>query len=110
MSLSDLNCGDRHSSTLQGSIIKVHGLNTYVVEPSKDRRAKGIIVIVSDAFGLESVNNRLLADAYATKGGYKVYLPDFMLGQYAAESPGRNTRTRTDKRQWRAGMHARLGF
>lgn len=81
MSLSNLTPGDQHSSTLHGSVTKVHGLNTYVVEPSKDRRAKGIIVIISDAFGLESVSNRLLADAYATKGGYKVYLPDFMLGQ-----------------------------
>lgn len=41
---------------------------------------RGIIIIVPDAFGWEFVNNRILADNYAEKGKYLVYLPDFMNG------------------------------
>lgn len=44
---------------------------------------KGIIVIVPDAFGWEFVNNRILADHYASAGDYLVYLPDFMDGQWS---------------------------
>jgi hypothetical protein len=31
-------------------------------------------------FGWVFVNNKLLADHYADKGDYRVYLPDFMAG------------------------------
>lgn len=48
-------------------------------------RAKGIIVIVPDAFGLPFVNNKLLADHYAEKGQYLAYLPDFMAGNACPE-------------------------
>lgn len=36
-------------------------------------------------FGNESVNNKILADNYAAKGDYKVYLPDFMLGKLSCD-------------------------
>lgn len=61
-------------------MIKLHGLETYVSEPTGGRTVKGIIVIIPDAFGIEFVNNKILADHYADKGDYRVYLPDFMLG------------------------------
>ncbi len=67
-------------------MIKLHGLDTYVSEPTDGRVAKGIIVIIPDAFGIDFVNNKLLADHYASKGDYKVYFPDFMLGEFG---PGR---------------------
>lgn len=76
----------QHDSTLRGTMIKLYGLDTYAVEPPRDRKAKGIIVIIPDAFGLDSLNNRYLADTYATKGDYKVYLPDFMRGQCLCQS------------------------
>lgn len=62
-------------------MIKFHDLDTYVVEPPEGRQAKGIIVIIPDAFGMQFVNSQLLADTYAMKGDYRVYLPDFMRGQ-----------------------------
>ena len=65
----------------KGKITKLHGLDTYVAEPSNGRSARAILVIIPDAFGWEFENNRLLADRYATKGNYKVYLPDFMNGK-----------------------------
>lgn len=59
----------------------LHGLDVYVAEPAAGADAvRGIIVIVPDAFGWEFVNNRILADHYAEKGKYKVYLPEFMNG------------------------------
>jgi dienelactone hydrolase len=41
---------------------------------------KGLIVIVPDAFGWTFVNSRVLADQCAKKGGYLVYIPEFMNG------------------------------
>ncbi len=60
--------------------MKLHGLDAYVTEPADGRDVRGIIVIIPDAFGWQFVNNRILADHYADKGDYRVYLPEFMLG------------------------------
>lgn len=59
----------------------MHGLDTYVAEPPSNAQPKGIIVIIPDGFGWQFVNNRILADHYAQKGQYKVYLPEFMDGK-----------------------------
>lgn len=67
--------------------MKLHGLDTYLVEPPEGRKVKGIIVLIPDAFGIEFVNNKLLADSYARKGDYKVYLPDFMFGTSHKNNP-----------------------
>ncbi|QDS68597.1 hypothetical protein FKW77_000838 [Venturia effusa] len=72
--------GHIHDGTPSGRIMSIHSLETYVAEPAVDLDVKGIIIIIPDAFGLPFVNNKLLADHYAEKGQYKVYLPDFMNG------------------------------
>lgn len=84
MSCPDCFSGHVHEdATPRGTVTNLHGLNAYVTEPtSTDSPIKGIIVIIPDAFGWEFVNNRILADHYADKGGYKVYLPEFMNGMY----------------------------
>jgi dienelactone hydrolase len=71
--------GHINDATPTGRIEKLHGRETYIAEP-KSGNTKGIIVIIPDAFGLQFVNNQLLADHYAARGDYKVYLPDFMDG------------------------------
>lgn len=81
MSCPDCFSGHQHEGQPVGKMIKLHGLDTYLAEPPEGREARGIIVLIPDAFGIEFVNNKLLADTYARKGDYKVYLPDFMLGQ-----------------------------
>ncbi|PWY86052.1 dienelactone hydrolase family protein [Aspergillus heteromorphus CBS 117.55] len=81
MSCPDCFSGNVHAGSPRGEVIKLHGLDAYVTEPEGE--AKGIIVIIPDAFGWEFVNNRILADHYAAKGGYRVYLPDFMKGNAA---------------------------
>ena len=60
----------------------VYGLRTYIAEPSDGKPAQGIIVIIPDAFGVDFVNNQILADHYAAAGQYLVYLPDFMDGKF----------------------------
>jgi dienelactone hydrolase len=64
----------------KGSTATVHGRKTYVAQPSDPSAVKGVIVIIPDAFGWEFVNNRVLADRYASLGNFKVYLPEFMDG------------------------------
>jgi len=83
MSCPDCFSGHVHEGQPRGNVTKLYGLDTYTSEPTGGRPVKGIIVIIPDAFGWEFVNNRLLADHYADKGNYKVYLPDFMNGTAA---------------------------
>ena len=82
--VKDMSCPDCFSGTIhhgepKGKVTKAYGLDTYVTEPT-GRPARGVIVIIPDAFGWEFTNSRILADHYAAKGGFKVYLPDFMNG------------------------------
>ncbi|EWG55598.1 hypothetical protein FVEG_13580 [Fusarium verticillioides 7600] len=61
----------------------VHGLRTYIATPPAGKSPKAIIVIIPDAFGVDFVNNQILADHYASAADYLVYLPDFMNGSAA---------------------------
>lgn len=81
MSCPDCYRGSVHEGQPRGEVTKAYGLDTYVVNPADGRPAKGIVVILPDAFGWEFVNMRLLADSYADKGEFKVYVPDFMKGE-----------------------------
>jgi hypothetical protein len=80
--ISCKNCvsGALHSGTPVGSTETLHGLRTYITRPPAGVEPKGVIVIIPDAFGWELVNSRILADNYAQKGQFVVYLPDFMNG------------------------------
>ncbi len=77
MACADCFAGHEHDGTPRGKSILFHGLDTYITEPADNHEVKGIIVIIPDAFGKDFKNNMLLADHYATKGSYRVYLPDF---------------------------------
>lgn len=81
MSCPQCFTGHRNPDTPTGREEKIHGLPTYIAEPSQGTSVKGIIIIVPDAFGWEFTNNRILADHYASAGDYSVYLPDFMDGE-----------------------------
>jgi hypothetical protein len=72
--------GSLHTGTPQGTVKKVHGLDCYVAEPSSNTPPKGIVVILPDIFGWTMPNTRLLADRYAERGEWTVYLPEFMDG------------------------------
>ena len=78
----DCASGVLHDGTPSGREETIHGLNTYVTHPPSGggAAARAIVVIVPDLFGWKLNNSRVLADRYAERGGYTVYLPDFMDG------------------------------
>lgn len=82
----DCYSGTIHLGTPTGTTTTIHGLPVYIAKPPEGVTPKGIIVMVPDAFGWDFVNNRLLSDNYAEKGGFLVYLPDFMNGRLSISS------------------------
>lgn len=87
MACADCFRGSIHEGQPKGEIGNVHGLPTYISRPPKGTPSRGVVVIIPDAFGWKFGNNRLLADTYVEKGGYTVYLPDFMNGASASAPP-----------------------
>ncbi|OBT69770.1 hypothetical protein VE03_00927 [Pseudogymnoascus sp. 23342-1-I1] len=61
-----------------GTISTIHGLNTYIATPPN--APKALIVLITDIFGWELSNCRLLADSLSQDGDYLVYVPDFLNG------------------------------
>jgi len=80
MSCSGCVSGTLHDGEPAGKEEVLHGLNVYVTKPAESTTPKGLIVFITDAFGWRFVNNRLLADKYAKKGGFLVLIPDLMNG------------------------------
>ena len=76
------NCFSGHvrDGAAAGRETTLYGLPTYVAEPRDGRAVTGIVVLVPDAYGWQFVNNRILADHYADRGGWRVLLPEFMNG------------------------------
>eukprot|EP01117_Protostelium_nocturnum_P020105 TRINITY_DN8898_c0_g1_i1.p1 TRINITY_DN8898_c0_g1~~TRINITY_DN8898_c0_g1_i1.p1 ORF type:complete len:272 (+),score=102.07 TRINITY_DN8898_c0_g1_i1:55-870(+) len=74
------NCvsGHLHSGTPSGTVGKLGDLDCYFAIPSDGSKKKSILFI-TDIFGWEVPNARLLADEYA-KNGFYVYLPDLLKG------------------------------
>lgn len=74
--------GHDHSGPVSGIETKLHDHDVYVAEPDTQADARrGLIVVLSDAFGWDTTNLRRLCDSYARRTGCKVYLPDFMYGE-----------------------------
>ncbi|KAK2595617.1 hypothetical protein QQS21_006664 [Conoideocrella luteorostrata] len=93
MSCPDCFRGQIHTGQPKGKVTKLYGLDSYVSEPAPGKSSKGIVVIIPDAFGWEFINIRILADHYAEKGDFKVYVPDFMSGNAAPLSMLFNVQT-----------------
>lgn len=74
--------GEIHSGTPNGRVAKVHGLDCYIAEPPEGVSPKEVVIIISDVFSWKLPNSRILADNYATKSGFLVYLPEFMDGGF----------------------------
>ncbi|GAP86722.1 putative dienelactone hydrolase family protein [Rosellinia necatrix] len=86
MSCPDCFSGAVHEGTPTGTVTKLHGLDVYVAEPAGESPPKAIVVLIPDIFGWTFVNIRLMADSFSKKGGYRVYVPDFMNGNAAPVS------------------------
>jgi dienelactone hydrolase len=78
--------GALHDGEPKGTVETVAGLPTYVVKPTSGTSKSGIIVIITDIFGWDFPNSRLLADEYAERSGRVVYVPDLMNGTDASFS------------------------
>ncbi|EMR65257.1 putative dienelactone hydrolase family protein [Eutypa lata UCREL1] len=83
MSCPDCFRGAVHDGKPTGTLTRLHGFDVYVAEPASGQSPKGIIVLISDAFGWDFVNIRLMADNFARKKDYRIYVPDFMNGKSA---------------------------
>jgi len=70
--------GHLHSVTPTGVVEKITNLDCYVSKPEGGSKAK-TIVFITDIFGWDTPNSRLLADEYA-KAGFYVYVPDLLHG------------------------------
>jgi dienelactone hydrolase len=80
MSCPDCFRGGKATGDPRGTIKELYGLQTYIAEPPSTSTSKSIIIFYTDAFGLELVNNKLLADAYAAATGFRVLVPDIIPG------------------------------
>ncbi|KAI1348533.1 dienelactone hydrolase family protein [Xylaria sp. FL0043] len=78
--------GAVHDGTPTGTVTKLHDLDVYIAEPASGNPPKGIVVLIPDIFGWDFVNIRLMADSFAKKKDYRVYVPDFMKGNAAPVS------------------------
>ncbi|KAL8695892.1 MAG: hypothetical protein Q9201_007912 [Fulgogasparrea decipioides] len=70
--------GALHEGKPTGRVDTIGGLQTYISEPRGGAKTK-TVVFISDIFGWEFINTRLLADEYA-RAGFYTYLPDFHQG------------------------------
>ncbi|KAJ2899637.1 Alpha/Beta hydrolase protein [Zalerion maritima] len=79
-------CARCFQGTLRGDITPmgteetIHGLDVYVARPDDGRKPIGLVVIISDVFGWNTPNIRGLADSYARRGPFVVYVPDIVEG------------------------------
>ena len=62
-----------------GKIETLHGITTYIAGGSDPSRSKSTIIYLPDAFSLKLVNNKLLADKFASTTGCRVLFPDVVL-------------------------------
>ena len=64
----------------------LYGKKSYIVSAPPTSTSQSVILFLTDAFGLDLINNKILADQYAAKGGFKVIMPDVIPGGPASIS------------------------
>lgn len=74
--------GSLHTGTPLGSVSAVAGIETYVA-PAPSAVSGSTIVLITDVFGYELPNVRLLADEYS-RAGYNAVVPDIFHGDNMA--------------------------
>jgi hypothetical protein len=70
--------GHIHSGTPTGSMVVVAGAQTYLAQ-AKNFTGRAVLFL-TNAFGLEFINNKLLADTYAAQANVNVYMPHIFNG------------------------------
>ncbi|WVO16766.1 hypothetical protein L204_104450 [Cryptococcus depauperatus] len=80
--------GHIHAGSPLGSTSIQHGLRTYTSLPSSqpaNGKKQDTVILISDIFGIDLVNTKLIADEWAGKG-WRVLLPDFFEGDAVPDS------------------------
>jgi dienelactone hydrolase len=82
MSCPDCFKGGVHHEhgTPTGKEETLYGKNCYIASSPANSTSKSAILFLTDAFGLDLINNKLLADKYAAQTGFKVVVPDIIPG------------------------------
>ncbi|CZR70124.1 uncharacterized protein PAC_20025 [Phialocephala subalpina] len=82
MSCPDCFKGSVHGHAKStGTEETLHGVLTYIAGSASTQNAsKSTIIFITDAFGFNLVNSKLLADYYAEKTGFRVVVPDIIPG------------------------------
>jgi dienelactone hydrolase len=81
MSCPDCFKGSVHAHAQQkGADVQLHGKNCYVASPPSDSTSSSVIIYLTDSFGLNLINAKLLADRFAAETGCKVLIPDVIPG------------------------------
>ncbi|TRM64199.1 dienelactone hydrolase [Schizophyllum amplum] len=83
MSLCD-DCfrGVRWTGTPSGTIEKINEVECYVATPEGAYAPDKVLLFLPDVFGMQALNNQLLADDFAANG-FKTVIPDFLNGDPA---------------------------
>jgi len=76
MSCENCVTGHLHNGTPSGEVTTLGDVPTYVSKPKDGSKQKSLLFI-TDIFGWEIPNARLLADEYAAQG-FHTYVPDFL--------------------------------
>ncbi|KAG2063790.1 alpha/beta-hydrolase [Suillus decipiens] len=75
--------GVRHEGEPAGKLEAIAGVNCYIATPTVDYPKDKVILFLPDVFGIELINNQLLADDFA-KNGFKVVAIDYLNGDSLA--------------------------
>lgn len=80
MSCPDCFRGGKAVGQPRGTILTFCGRSCYIAGPPPHAPSISTIIYFTDAFGLDLVNNKLLADDYAANTGFRVIVPDIIPG------------------------------
>jgi len=78
---SELTNPDLHEGTPNGHFEELHGLRTYIINPSSSSNQEKVdtIILLTDIYGPDYINTQLVADEWS-KQGWKVVIPDLFVG------------------------------
>jgi dienelactone hydrolase len=89
-----------HAGEAKGTEVKLHGRRCYVASPPSSSTSTSVIIYLTDSFGLNLINAKLLADRFAAETGCKVLIPDIIPGGGAPVKLMTYTETRAAPVAW----------
>ncbi|KAG5647161.1 hypothetical protein DXG03_001116 [Asterophora parasitica] len=94
----DCVSGVTHDGTPSGTWVEIGGVNSYVATPTVDYRKDKVVLFLTDVFGAQLPNARLLADDFA-RNGFRTIIPDYLNGD-AVDAGALNPGSTFDLGKW----------